>query len=209
MSKPYIVGITGGSASGKTLFLKKLLSAFSEKEITLISQDNYYKPRNLQPIDDKGIYNFDTPNSIDFEQYAQDITHLKEGKSVFRQEYTFNNPNKVPEMLEFKPAPIIVVEGIFVFYYPELEELLDLKVFIDAKDYIRLKRRIIRDNEERGYGLDDVLYRYENHVMPTYEKYIEPFKHYADIIVPNNTHFENALNMVTVFLKNKIKTHDQ
>ena len=133
MQKPYIVGITGGSASGKTTFLNKLLTSYSPENVCLISQDNYYKPRHQQPIDDKGVHNFDMPSSIDFEQYAQDIKKIQAGEVVHRQEYTFNNPNKVPEMLEFKPAPIIVVEGIFVFYYPELEELLDLKVFIDAK----------------------------------------------------------------------------
>lgn len=204
MKKPYIVGITGGSASGKTLFLDKLLHAFDSSQVCLISQDNYYKPRNLQPLDNKGIYNFDTPHSIDFEEYAGDIRKIQAGETVFRQEYTFNNPNKTPKILEFKPAPVVVVEGIFVLYYPELASLLDLKVFIDAKDYLKLKRRIVRDKVERGYDLDDVLYRYEMHVMPTYEKYIEPFKHDADLIVPNNRGFEKALEVLKTFLKGKV-----
>ncbi|EON78870.1 Uridine kinase [Lunatimonas lonarensis] len=204
MKKPYIVGITGGSASGKTLFLEKLLKAFDPSEVCLISQDNYYKPRHLQPVDTKGIHNFDTPHSIDFEQYAADIRKLQQGETVKRLEYTFNNPNKTPKTLEFKPASVVVVEGIFVLYYPELVDLLDLKIFIDAKDYIKLKRRIVRDKVERGYDLDDVLYRYEMHVMPTYEKYIEPFKHDADLIVPNNHGFDKALDVVKSFLKMKI-----
>ncbi len=204
MKKPYIVGITGGSASGKTLFLDKLLHAFDDRQVCLISQDNYYKPRNLQPLDNKGIYNFDTPQSIDFEEYTGDIRKIQAGETVFRQEYTFNNPNKTPKILEFKPAPVVVVEGIFVLYYPELANLLDLKVFIDAKEYIKLKRRIVRDKVERGYDLDDVLYRYEMHVMPTYEKYIEPFKHDADLIVPNNRGFEKALDVLKTFLKGKV-----
>ncbi|WP_209331335.1 uridine kinase [Lunatimonas salinarum] len=204
MKKPFIVGITGGSASGKTLFLDKLLNAFEPNQVCLISQDNYYKPRHLQPVDSKGIHNFDTPHSIDFEQYAEDIRRIQHGETVHRQEYTFNNPNKTPKTLEFKPAPVVVVEGIFVLYYPELAQLLDLKVFIDAKDYIKLKRRIVRDKVERGYDLDDVLYRYEMHVMPTYEKYIEPFKHDADLIVPNNRGFEKALEVIKSFLKMKV-----
>jgi uridine kinase len=203
MNKPYIVGITGGSASGKTLFLEKLLNSFESHQVCLISQDNYYKPRHQQPIDDKGIHNFDTPHSIDFEQYADDIRKIHNGETVYRQEYTFNNPNKIPKVLEFAPAPVVVVEGIFVLYYPELADLLDLKVFIDAKDYIKLKRRIVRDKVERGYDLDDVLYRYEKHVMPTYEKYIEPFKHEADIIVPNNQTFDKGLDLVKSYLKMK------
>lgn len=184
--------------------MDKLLHAFDSSQVCLISQDNYYKARNLQPLDNKGIYNFDTPHSIDFEEYAGDIRKIQAGETVFRQEYTFNNPNKTPKMLEFKPAPVVVVEGIFVLYYPELANLLDLKVFIDAKEYIKLKRRIVRDKVERGYDLDDVLYRYEMHVMPTYEKYIEPFKHDADLIVPNNRGFEKALEVLKTFLKGKV-----
>lgn len=204
MRKPYIVGITGGSASGKTLFLKKLLEKFEPEEVCLISQDNYYKPIEQQPLDDEGIENYDTPFSFDFDAYAADIQKIQKGEHVFRQEYTFNNPAKVPGMLEFKPAPVVVVEGIFVLYSPKLSNLLDLKVFIDAKDYIKLKRRIVRDKVERGYDLDDVLYRYEKHVMPTYEKYIDPFKHDADLIIPNNNSFDNALEMVKIFLKEKV-----
>lgn len=204
MNNPYIIGITGGSASGKTHFLDRLLHAFEPGQVCLISQDNYYKPRNLQPLDERGITNFDTPHSIDFEQYASDIRAIQQGKSVQRQEYTFNNPNKKPRMLTFEPAPVVVVEGIFVLYYPELAALLDLKVYIDAKDHIKLKRRIVRDKVERGYDLDDVLYRYEQHVMPTYEKYIAPFKQDADLIVPNNHGFEKALEVIRTFLHVKI-----
>lgn len=204
-NKPYIVGITGGSASGKTLFLKNLLAAFPSKDLCLISQDNYYRPREKQPVDDQGVKNFDTPYSIDFEQYAQDIKDIIAGKVVRRQEYNFNNPNVEPKIIEFKPAPLVVVEGIFVFYYPEVADLLDLKIFIDAKEYIKLKRRIIRDRDERGYDLEDVLYRYERHVAPTYEKYIEPFKHDADLIIPNNLNFQNALEVLVTFLSKKVE----
>lgn len=203
MQKPFIVGITGGSASGKTLFLERLLSTFDSGEVCLISQDNYYKPRHLQPIDGQGVHNFDTPHSIDFEQYAADIRKLQAGETVYREEYTFNNAAKTPKMLTFVSSPVVVVEGIFVLYYPELAELLDLKIFIDAKDHIKLKRRIIRDKVERGYDLDDVLYRYEMHVMPTYEKYIKPFKNEADLIVTNNHNFDKALEVIRTYLRYK------
>jgi uridine kinase len=128
---------------------------------------------------------------------------LRSGKQILKQEYTFNNPNAIPKMLSLEPSPIIVVEGIFVFYFPEISSLLDLKVFIDAAEHIKLKRRIVRDKDERGYDLEDVLYRYEKHVVPTYEKYIAPFKSDADVIIPNNLHFEKALEMLIVFLKSK------
>lgn len=201
MDRSIIVGITGGSASGKTRFLKSLIHAFDPQDICLISQDNYYFRREQQPVDENGVHNFDTPQSIDYKTFAQDIATLKEGNVVTKQEYTFNNPLAKPKTLTFEPAPILVVEGIFVFYYMEIASQLDLKLFIDAKDYIKLKRRIIRDKEERGYDLDDVLYRYEKHVAPTFEKYIEPFKHEADLIIPNNSQFDKALDVITNYLK--------
>jgi uridine kinase len=204
LKAPYIIGITGGSGSGKTLFLKKLLDHFISDEVCLISQDNYYKPREEQPIDDNGVKNFDLPISIDFDTYKNDILDLKAGRSVFQQEYTFNNPSATPKQIELKPAPVIVVEGIFVFHYKVIADLLDLKVFIDAKDFLKLKRRIIRDDIERGYNLDDVLYRYEHHVMPTYEKYIKPYKLDADIIIPNHDNFNEALEVLTSFVRAKV-----
>ncbi len=204
-STPFIVGITGGSGSGKTLFLRKLMAAFSPDQICLISQDNYYRPRDQQPLDENGVCNFDTPLSIDFELYAEHIRALHDGKIVEKQEYTFNNSNLKPQMLTFTPSPVIVVEGIFVFYFAEIARLLDLKVFIDAPSYLMMKRRIVRDRDERGYDLADVLYRYEKHVMPTYQKYIEPFKSDADIIVPNNLHFEKALDLLITYLKTKVE----
>ncbi|CAN5250373.1 uridine kinase [soil metagenome] len=205
MKKPFIIGITGGSASGKTMFLNQLMGSFQEDEICLISQDNYYNPLAQQPLDEEGVHNFDTPHSIDLDQYAKDLHLLIKGEEVQRQEYTFNNPNIISKLLFFKPAPIIVVEGLFVFYFQEIYQLLDLKIFIDAREHIKLKRRIVRDNSERGYDIHDVLYRYEKHVAPTYEKYIRPFKYDADILIPNNKSFQTAMEMLVIFLRSKIK----
>lgn len=201
---PYILGITGGSASGKTLFLKHLLDALPKDQVCIISQDNYYRARNEQPIDQNGVHNFDLPSSIDSERYSHDIKMLRSGQSITVEEYTFNNPNLLPSSITYKPAPLIIVEGIFVFSFAEVSNLLDLKVFIDAKEVIKVKRRIARDRDERGYDLEDVLYRYEHHVLPTYEKYIEPLKHVADLIIPNNIGFEKGLAVLVAFLKQKI-----
>lgn len=206
MSKaPFIIGITGGSGSGKTRFLNGLMSKFSAEEVCLISQDNYYKPRDEQPVDIKGIKNFDLPESIDFESYKQDIEDIKAGKSVTRKEYTFNNPEAKASVVMLKPAPVIVVEGIFVLYYQPIAKILDMKLYIDAKDYIKLIRRIVRDDKERGYDLDDVLYRYEHHVMPTYEKHIKPYKSEADIIIPNHRSYDSALDVIETYVRSKIK----
>jgi uridine kinase len=203
MSKSYIIGITGGSASGKTLFLKSLIKSFSPEEICVISQDDYYKSKSYQPLDLNGIENYDTPQSIDLDLFIRDLKALSEGRIVLKEEYTFNNPALQPKTLTFNPSPIILVEGIFIFSHPEIMNLLDLKIFIEAKEHIKIKRRISRDQAERGYGIDDVLYRYENHVSPTYEKHILPYKDYADLIIPNNEDFKIALEVLIGFLKAK------
>lgn len=204
-SKPYIVGITGGSASGKTHFLKRLMDAFAEDEVCLISQDNYYKDLHLQPKDHQGIENFDLPESIDHVRYSDDIKKLIAGESVTIKEYNYNN-SEVPDVfITYKPAPVIIVEGIFVYHFKDVADLLDLKLYIDASEMVKIKRRIYRDNMERGYDLDDVLYRYEHHVTPTYKRFIEPYKEKADIIIPNNHSFDTALNLIVEHLKLRIK----
>lgn len=204
MDKPYIIGITGGSGSGKTRFLETLLTGFKEEEVTCISQDDYYHPREYQLVDENGELNFDRPESIDYEHFASDLRQLSEGKEVEKQEYTFNNPDVVPDVIVRKPAPVILVEGIFIFHYPKITNLLDLKIFVDAMDYIKLQRRLKRDREERGYDADDVLYKYENHIMPSYQKYIAPHKDYSDLVVPNNSDFSGAVSVVKAFINSKL-----
>ena len=199
--QPFTIGITGGSGSGKTYFIKKLESFFSSSEICLVSQDHYYKDRDLQVTDERGVKNFDLPHSIDEKKFLEDILKLKRGEKLFKTEYTFNNPSATPRMMEFNPAPILIIEGLFVQYFPEIESELDLRIFIEAKDHVKLSRRIVRDNEERGYDLTDVLYRYQHHVMPVYESLIEPLKHNADIIIPNNGNFDRALKLICRAMK--------
>ncbi|HLT73765.1 MAG TPA: hypothetical protein VKZ68_01725 [Ohtaekwangia sp.] len=205
MGKPFTIGITGGSGSGKTFFIRKVESFFAPEEITLLSQDHYYHPRERQVTDNNGVKNFDLPEAIDQDLFLEDIRRLKRGETVTKLEYTFNNPAVQPATLELKPAPILIVEGLFIFSFPEIEKELDLKIFIEAKDYVKLSRRIIRDNEERGYDLADVLYRYQHHVMPVYESLIEPLKHHADIVIPNNKSFDRALEVLVDSMKARLK----
>lgn len=204
MEKPFIIGITGGSGSGKTRFLKELLEGFDGRFVTCISQDDYYRPREYQLVDKNGELNFDRPESIDYEHFASDLKALSEGKAIRKQEYTFNNPDVEPKEIVRKSAPVILVEGIFIFHYERISELIDLKIFIDAKDYIKLQRRLKRDREERGYDADDVLYKYENHIMPSYHKYIAPYKEEADLVVPNNKAFDKALDVLRGLIHSKI-----
>lgn len=201
---PFLIGITGGSGSGKTRFLNSLLHHFDKKDICLISQDNYYRPRDQQPLDEEGVKNFDTPQSIDVTAFAGDIRKIKSGEGFSRLEYTFKKEDAIPQMLHFEAAPVVVVEGLFVMHFPEIRNLLDLKLFISAKEHIKLKRRIIRDQVERGYDLEDILYRFEKHVMPTYEQYLEPLKNEADLVIPNNKGFDTALDVISGFLRSRL-----
>lgn len=198
--KSFTIGITGGSGSGKTFFLQGLSAHFKRSQICLISQDNYYWPRDRQPLDENGVKNFDLPSSIDRENFLHDLLELKAGHDVVKKEYTFNNPSVKPKQLKFKAAPILIVEGLFVQYFEELRNELDLKIFIEAKDHVKLGRRIRRDQIERGYDLDDVLYRYQYHAMPIYESLIEPLKHHSDLVIPNNSNFDRALNVLKGYL---------
>ena len=205
MNKPFTIGITGGSGSGKTYFLQGLSSHFAPEEICLISQDNYYKSIDQQPIDENGVENFDLPISIDRMAFQNDLLKLKAGQNVVKKEYMFNNTNAVPKLLHFNSAPILVVEGLFVQYFEEIDKELDLKVFIEAKDHIKIGRRIKRDRMARGYDIDDVLYRFQYHVMPVYETLIEPIKHKADLVIPNNSNFDRALQVLAGYLKTVIR----
>ncbi|GAB3175989.1 uridine kinase [Telluribacter humicola] len=184
--------------------MKKLIESVNEEHICRLSQDNYYRPINEIPRDENGVENFDLPEAIDHQLFAKHIAELRQGNTVYQKEYTFNNPLLEPKVLTFNPLPIIIVEGIFVYYYPEVARLIDLKIFVDTKEYVKIKRRIIRDNNERGYDLDDVLYRWEHHVAPTYEKYIKPLRSEADIVINNNQHFDTGLEVLVAYLKTKV-----
>jgi uridine kinase len=204
MNRPYIIGITGGSGSGKTTFLHKLKDFFREDQICVLSSDNYYRPSEEQELDTLGIANYDLPGSLYREDLERDVHKLIAGETVFREEYTFNNPNRSAEKLVFKPAPILILEGIFVFHYKEISDLIDLKVFLYTSESTALSRRIRRDKIERNYPLEDVLYRYEKHVLPTFRKYIEPIKEQADLIINNNHNFEKGLDVMSGFLRNRL-----
>ncbi len=202
--KPFLIGITGGSGSGKTTFIKEIRQAFTEEQVCILSQDDYYFPREQQLTDAAGVKNFDLPRSIDKKSFKKDLEQLLSGKLVERMEYTFNNEKANPKMLRFESAPIIIVEGIFVFHFKKIRRLLDLKIFLHAKENLKVIRRIKRDQIERNYPIEDVLYRYEKHVLPTFERYIEPYMEDADIVVNNNQHFSVGLEVVKGFIKGKL-----
>jgi uridine kinase len=206
MQKPFIIGITGGSGSGKTTFLRKIATSFDPSQICIVSQDDYYYPREQQEVDDEGYLNFDLPKSIDKKKFYEDLLKLIEGGSLERTEYVFNNKDATPKKFMLHAAPIIIVEGLFVLHYKKIRSLLDMKIFVHAKENLKVIRRIKRDQVERGYPIEDVLYRYEHHVMPSYEKYILPYMSIADVVVNNNDSFDQGLNLVIGFLRSKVTT---
>jgi uridine kinase len=203
--KPLIIGITGGSGSGKSYFVQELVDQFEPGQMCLVTQDNYYKKRDHQPVDERGIKNFDRPESIDGDKLYEDICILVGGKPVEVMEYTFNNPAIKPRKIVFKPAPILVLEGLMVFYWKSIRKMIDYSVFIEADELVKVKRRIVRDAKDRGYDLDDVLYRYEKHVAPFYHQYLEPLKKEVDIIIPNNDSFDKGLDILTGFISSKLR----
>lgn len=196
----YFIGITGGSGSGKTTFLNALTEGFAPEQVCVLSQDHYYRPREEQETDALGIHNFDLPESIDRKAFARDIERLMAGEKVTKQEYVFNNDLAEPRQLTFLPAPVVVVEGLFVFHYPEISEKFDLKVFVHARENVSLIRRIKRDQLERNYPLEDVLYRFEHHVQPAFDLYIRPYMGDADLVINNNKNFKRGLAVLRAYL---------
>ena len=205
--RPYIVGISGGSASGKTSFLKHLSEALPSGNLCIVSQDNYYRPKDQQLRDENGQINFDLPTSIDRAAFHADMQCLMRGESIRIKEYTFNNASREPREIEMQPAPLLIMEGLFIFHYTEIREALDLKVYIDARDEVKLERRLKRDRDERGYEHDVVLYQWNNHVMPSYMQFLRPYRDEADVIVTNNISYDRGLdvlkNHLVMVLSNK------
>ena len=158
LKKPYIIGIAGGSGAGKTFFLKSLRQHFDEKALCIISQDNYYRQATEQILDENGQINFDRPEGIDDAAFLEDVALLSENQTVTRQEYMFNQPGVAGQIMELKPAPVVIVEGLFIFHFPKIKEIFDLKIFINSEHQIRLERRLIRDNKERGLSEEIIRY---------------------------------------------------
>lgn len=196
----YIIGICGGSASGKTYLLERILSRFPKEKCTLISQDNYYKNREAQIKDEEGLVNYDHPDSLDLDKFVADIKSLMAGKTLHVQEYTFNNPDKVPQIFTYHPTPIIILEGLFVFHKPELNRLMNLKLFVDADEHVRFSRRLRRDVQERNYSFDETIRDYNKFVAPMYAKFVAPTQKECDFIIPNNHNMDTAIEVIISYL---------
>jgi len=203
--KPLIIGIAGGSGSGKTFFLNSFLHHFKNDEVTLLSQDDYYIPAGEMTQEENKLYNFDLPSTIDDEQFLIDIKKLIKGDVVYKKEYNFNNPLAVVKILEINPAPILIVEGLFILHFAAISALLDLRIFIEADESVALQRRIKRDGMERGYPEDDVLYKWDNHVVPAYKEFLLPYKESCNKIVINNNDTPDDIIRITEEISDELK----
>jgi len=203
--KPLIIGIAGGSGSGKTFFLNSFLHHFKNDEVTLLSQDDYYIPAGEMTQEENKLYNFDLPSTIDDEQFLIDIKKLIKGDVVYKKEYNFNNPLAVVKILEINPAPILIVEGLFILHFAAISALLDLRIFIEADESVALQRRIKRDGMERGYPEDDVIYKWDNHVVPAYKEFLLPYKETCNKIVINNNDTPDDIIRITEEISDELK----
>ena len=195
-----LFGISGSSGSGKSFIVKFLKSRLGPEVLSVIYHDNYYKKREDQEKDRQGNYNFDLPSSFHQDELVEDLIKIKSGKSIIRKEYTFNNPKINPRSLRVEPKPIVIVEGLFLFNDPNISKFLDKKIFIDCDLNVMIDRRITRDHEKRGYDKSDVLYKYKNHVLPAFNKFILPHKDKSDLIVNNSKNNNSAPEAILEYI---------
>ncbi len=195
MAGAYVIGICGGSASGKTYLLHQISARFTEPSVCLLSQDHYYKKPEDQILDDLGYINFDVPAAINTDLFLENLQRILQGEGITKEEYLFNHPDLKPGELTFLPAPVIIIEGLFLFHEPKIASMLDYKVFLDANMQELYSRRLELDRVERSIPEDLVHYQWHKHVLPSYRRYILPYKNHADLIITPDT-FESGLEVL-------------
>ncbi|MCB0794231.1 MAG: hypothetical protein KDB88_05795 [Flavobacteriales bacterium] len=201
----YLVAVAGGSGSGKTSLVRAIRERCEPGSVCHVSQDDYYLPKEMQAVDPNGRVNFDLPTGLDLDGLASDLTDLVAGEPVRRKEYTFNQCDREPSWVHLEPAPLILVEGLFILHHPRLRELFDLRIYVEASEETQLERRLKRDASERCYGEADVRYQWEHHVMPAYRQYLEPYRDLCDLHVMNEHRFDNALQVLADHLSKVVE----
>jgi uridine kinase len=192
-----IIGICGGSGSGKTTLLNRLYTEYKDLRPSVFSMDNYYRPIEHQHIDENGEVNFDLPTALDEERLVNDLQKLVRGEEIVVKEYHFNSPPDKHVLITIKPSDILIVEGLFLFHYPKVRELLEFSVFIHVDPKIQLDRRLYRDQETRGYSREAILYQWENHVLPCFDNYLLPYQEGADFLFRNDSNADEDFNALT------------
>jgi uridine kinase len=206
MSKPLVIGVAGGSGSGKTTVVNYLCEEFSTDNILRIEHDSYYRELGHLPFNERVKQNFDHPASLETELMIRHVEALMEGYPVEVPVYDFELHTRKDETITATPSDVILIDGILIFSEPDLLDLMDVKIFVDTDDDVRLLRRLQRDIEERGRSLESVLSQYEKFVRPMHLEFVEPSKRYADIIIPRGGKNKVALEMVTALIRGKMRS---
>lgn len=199
-----IIGIAGGTGSGKTTVVHQIMNELSETEVGIISQDSYYKQNIGMSYEERSNINFDHPRAIDFELLVQHLNDLKAGKTIDQPVYSFVTHNRTDDSISTHPRKVMIVEGILILSNTELRDLFDIKIFVHADSDERLIRRLKRDIAERGRDMEEVLNRYQTTLKPMHQQFIEPTKAYADIIIPNDKYNTVAIDVVRAVINQRL-----
>jgi uridine kinase len=199
-----IIGIAGGTGSGKTTVVHQIMNELPETEVGIISQDSYYKENHNLSFDERALINFDHPRAIDFDLLVAHLKELREEKTIQQPVYSFVTHNRTEDTITTHPRKVMIVEGILILANPELRDLFDVKIFVHADSDERLIRRMKRDIAERGRDMDEVLSRYQNTLKPMHQQFIEPTKAFADIIIPNDKYNTVAIDVVRAVINQRI-----
>jgi uridine kinase len=200
----FIIGIAGGTGSGKTTIVHRIIEKLHGNQVVVINQDSYYKDNSHVPLEQRLEMNFDHPSAIEFTLMEDQILQLKKGFSINQPVYSYLTCTRSEETILIEPKKVIILEGILIFTNESLRNLMDIKIFVDADSDDRLSRVIFRDIHERGRNVDKVLERYEKTVKPMHMQFIEPTRRYADIIVPQGGNNLIAINMIRTIIEQKI-----
>lgn len=196
MENILVIGIAGGTGSGKTTLMNNLIAQFRD-DVTILSHDNYYKRHDELSYEERCRLNYDEPAALETELMAVHLEQLRKGEAIDCPVYDFTRHNRSDKTIRIEPRKVIIVEGILIFENQQLRDLMDIRVFVDTDSDVRLCRRILRDVKERGRSLESVLSQYQNTVKPMHELYVEPSKKFANIIVPEGGQNFVALDMIT------------
>lgn len=199
-----IIGIAGGTGSGKTTVVNQIIKELPEDEVCVISQDSYYRNTDHLSYQDREKINFDHPRAIDFDLMVKHLKQLKKGKTIEQPVYSFVTHNRTKDTIKTHPKKVLIVEGILIFNSRELRDLFDIKIFVHADTDERLIRRVRRDISERGRDIDEVLNRYQDTLKPMHEQFIEPTKNFADIIIPNDRYNTVAVDIVRTVINERL-----
>lgn len=200
-----IIGIAGGTGSGKTTVVNKIINSLPQGEVAVLPQDSYYKDSSHIPVEERSKINFDEPAAIEWTLLAKHIKELKEGKTIQMPTYSYLTCTRQPETVTVEPREVVIVEGILVLSDPMMRDMMDVKVFVDADADERLIRVIARDCVERGRTPIMVLNRYQEVLKPMHEMYIEPSKRYADLIVPQGGSNVVAIQLLTDYIESRLR----